>query len=125
MYNTVESRKKAFIALYRSNLDVVQVANMLGIEVSGVFDDKSKVRGAIAFIDNKFSILYNTFHATHILDRLRIIAHEMAHWIFDYDQIKLEPLFYEIDTPRSDLEVRASQFADALIDGDIKTMGKL
>jgi hypothetical protein len=62
---------------------------MLGVEVAMFTDKNSPVRGAIAFDNNAFSIVYNVFHTNNILERIKIIAHEIAHWIFDYDQIKL------------------------------------
>lgn len=34
MHNTIEERKKAFIALYHQNLDIIEIANALGVKVS-------------------------------------------------------------------------------------------
>jgi|GEM_PF-5914511 len=88
MHNTIEERKKAFITLYHQNLDIIEIANALGVKVSEL-NKKTTWRGAIAFNRGRFSIIYNEFYVDNLFKRIEIIAHEMAHWIFDYDQIKL------------------------------------
>ena len=118
MHNTIEERKKAFITLYHKNLDIIEIANALGVKVSEL-NKKTTLRGAIAFNRGRFSIIYNAFHANNIIERIKIIAHEMAHWIFDYDQIKVEPLFDEIGVETNAIEDRANKFAELIITGNV------
>lgn len=125
MHNTIEERKKAFITLYHQNLDIIEIANALGVEVAMFTDKDSPVRGAIAFDNNAFSIVYNAFHANNIIERIKIIAHEIAHWIFDYDQIKVEPLFDEIGTTTNEIEEMANKFAEIILLGNISLIEEL
>ena len=124
MHNTIEERKKAFITLYHQNLDIIEIANALGVKVSEL-NKKTTWRGAIAFNRGRFSIIYNAFYVDNLFKRIEIIAHEMAHWIFDYDQIKVEPLFDEIGVETNAIEDRANKFAEFVLLGNVSSIKEL
>lgn len=131
-YNTQEKRKEAFLKEYDTKDDIVQVAKALGISVNA-FKSDDGIRGAIAYLEDKFEIFINTKIVNTLNEYNDIVIHELSHWIFDYDEVKKRP-FFDRDDRSPDIEdleaeLRAVNFTDLMIErkkrkSDVQKEGK-
>lgn len=119
-YNTQEKRKEAFLKEYDTKDDIVQVAKALNINVNA-FKSDDGIRGAIAYLENKFEIFINTKIVNTLNEYNNIVIHELSHWIFDYDEVKKRPFFDRDgdclpDIEDLEAELRAMNFTDLMIE---------
>jgi Zn-dependent peptidase ImmA (M78 family) len=123
IFDTPEGRKAAFMMLYKQQkYDIVEIAKELDIEVIVSTNLPSEtILGFIRCKSGNFQIIVNNMHKIdEPMTNARIqttIAHEVAHWIYDYDDIKSGKIFCEdindiFDTKE---EKRAMQVANNII----------
>ena len=125
IFDTPDGRKSAFMMLYKEQkYDIVEIAKALDIEVIVSTNLPSEtILGFIRCKSGNFQIIVNNMHKIdEPMTNARIqttIAHEVAHWIYDYDDIKSGKIFCEdindiFDDP---VESRAIKVATNIILG--------
>ena len=93
-FETLEERKKAFLEFYNQDKDITEIANLLGIEVHHSNKLPGKTLGAIQYDDEnkKFQMIINVKNKIDTITSksrvLMTVAHEVAHWIYDYNDMK-------------------------------------
>jgi hypothetical protein len=93
-FKTLEGRKKAFLDFYSKGKDITEIANLLGIEVHHSNKLPDKTLGAIQYDDEskKFQMIINVKNKINTITSksrvLMTVAHEVAHWVYDYDDMK-------------------------------------
>ena len=103
-FETLESRKTAFMKYYNQGKDITEIANLLGIEVHHSNKLPDKTLGAIQYDDEnkKFQMIINVKNKIDtITSKSRVlltVAHEVAHWIYDYNEMKEGTVFCETET---------------------------
>jgi len=92
-FNTIERRKSAFLEHYNQGKDITEIANLLEIEVHHSNKLPDKTLGAIQYDDEnkKFQMIINVKNKIDTITSksrvLMTVAHEVAHWIYDYDDM--------------------------------------
>lgn len=124
IFDTPEGRKAAFMTLYKEQkYNIVEIANKLGMHI---IPDETMPNTALGFIrykNNKFEIVVNNNKKIdEPMTNARVvatIAHEVAHWIYDYNKIKDGAVLWEKITDVFDTkeEKRAMQVASNIIMG--------
>jgi Zn-dependent peptidase ImmA (M78 family) len=92
IFDTPEGRKAAFMMLYKQQkYDIVEIAKELDISVIPDETMPNEALGFIRYKNNKFEIVVNN---NKKIDKpttdarvVMTIAHEVAHWIYDYDDM--------------------------------------
>jgi Zn-dependent peptidase ImmA (M78 family) len=92
IFGTEDGRKSAFMMLYKEQkYDIVEIANKLDIKVGTSQTMPDDILGFIRYKNNKFEIVVNNNKKIdEPMTNARIqttIAHEVAHWIYDYDDM--------------------------------------
>jgi hypothetical protein len=124
-FDTLDSRKTAFMMLYNEQkYDIVEIANKLNIGVGITQSIDDEILGFIRYRDNKFQIVVNNSQKIdEPMTNARVqttIAHEVAHWIYDYDaMISDQRIFCENinDTFQDESESKAAKVATNIIMG--------
>ena len=124
-FETLESRKTAFMMLYNEQkYDIVEIANKLNIGVGITQSIDDEILGFIRYRDNKFQIVVNNSQKIdEPMTNARVqttIAHEVAHWIYDYDEmVSNQRIFCESinDIFNDEMEIRASRVASNIMLG--------
>lgn len=124
IFDTLEGRKSAFMMLYKKQkYDIVEIANELDIQVGTSQTMPDDILGFIRYKNNKFEIVVNNNKKIdEPMTNARIqttIAHEVAHWIYDYDDMLQGKIFCEsindiFDDP---IESRAVKVATNIVFG--------
>ena len=125
IFETLEGRKSAFMMLYKEQkYDIVEIAKKLNIEVIVSTNLPSEtILGFVRCKAGNFQIIVNNMRKIdEPMTNARIqttIAHEVAHWIYDYDNIKSGQIFCEDINDIFDKaeEKRAMQVANNIIMG--------
>lgn len=92
IFDSPDGRKSAFMMLYKEQkYDIVEIANKLDIKVGTSQSMPDDILGFIRYKNNKFEIVVNNNKKIdEPMTNARIqttIAHEVAHWIYDYDEM--------------------------------------
>jgi hypothetical protein len=93
-FDTLEGRKSAFLEFYNQGWGITKIANLLEIEVHHSNKLPDKTLGAIQYDDEteKFQMIINVKNKINTITSksrvLMIVVHEVAHWIYDYDDMK-------------------------------------
>ncbi len=92
IFDTPDGRKSAFMMLYKEQkYDIVEIANKLDIKVGTSQSMPDDILGFIRYKNNQFEIVVNNNKKIdEPMTNARIqttIAHEVAHWIYDYDEM--------------------------------------
>lgn len=100
-------------------VDVIKLATKLGIDVYAISSDDINYNARIKYDkkDDKFNIYVNEDHPE--TRRRFSVAHEVSHFVFDYDELKQKgalerSIIYEGDEHRAQ-EQQADQFAAELL----------
>ena len=124
-FQTLEGRKASFMTLYNEQkYDIVETANKLGIVVGTSQSMPDDILGFIRYRDNTFQIVVNNNKKIdEPMTNARVqttVAHEVAHWIYDYDEmVSNQRIFCESvnDILNDEREIRASRIASNIIMG--------
>lgn len=124
-FETLESRKTAFMKYYNQGKDITEIANALDINVHHSNKLPDNTLGAIQYNDQKtvFEMIINVKNKIDtVTSKSRIlltVAHEVAHWIYDYNEMKEGTVFCQSinDILNDAREIRASVVASNIILG--------
>ena len=103
-FDTLDSRKTAFMRYYDQGNDITEIANALNINVHHSNKLPDNTLGAIQYNDEKkvFEMIINVKNKIDtVTSKSRIlltVAHEVAHWIYDYKEMKEGTVFCETET---------------------------
>lgn len=117
-FDKEEGRKASFETLYKEQkYDIAEIANKLDISVIADETMPNEALGFIRYKNNKFEIVVNN---NKKIDKpttdarvIMTIAHEIAHWIYDYKKIKDGAVLWEkiTDDFSDESEQTAMKFA--------------
>lgn len=124
-FETLESRKTAFMKYYNQGKDITEIANALDINLHHSNKLPDNTLGAIQYNDQKtvFEMIINVKNKIDtVTSKSRIlltVAHEVAHWIYDYNEMKEGTVFCQSinDILNDAREIRASVVASNIILG--------
>lgn len=130
IFDSPDGRKSAFMMLYKEQkYDIVEIATRLGINVFTAQNMPNDILGFIRYKNHQFEIVVNNNKKIdEPMTNARIqttIAHEVAHWIYDYEDLKHGKTFHESVNDvfdNNEKEIRASKVASNIVMGLVQPL---